>query len=249
MTKYNIQLFSLRNSFEKDIEGTLKALAEMGYDGVEFCDSVFEKIEAKELKRILDFYGLSPVSTHIGYEKLLDNINFYIDYLKEIGCMAVFCPWADVEDKQRADKVAKDFEKFSEKLIMNGISFGYHNHREEFKHEIENQTAFDYLVDKSGMLLLTELDLGHIAAVGKDTEEYIRKYAGKVTYLHLKQYEKADDNFKPSLLNSGIVDIKKCVQVGLLMGCEHFIVEYEHPVNSELEDAKENIEFLKGLKL
>ena len=248
MTKYNIQIYSVKNSFEKNIKETLKALAEMGYDGVEFCDRHFELIDANELKKLLNFYGLTPVSTHVGYEKLLNNIDFYIDYLKEIECNTIICPWLNDFTKENLDVYAKNLEKISEKLIMNGISFGYHNHRDEFKTEVDNQTAFDYLIENSGMLLLTELDLAHIAASGKDPEEYIRKYAGRVTFLHLKQYEKSGEEFKTSLLNNGIVDIEKCVRVGKLMGCEHFIVEYDSTVDGELEDAKENIKFLKGLK-
>lgn len=249
MTKYNIQLFSVRKSFEKDIKGTLKALSEMGYDGVEFYDGSFDIIEHENLKELLDFYGLTPVSVHIGYEKLLSNIDFYIDYLKKIECNMVVCPYCNPQDKSQADEIAKNFEMFSEKLIMHSISFGYHNHQNEFKIKVGEQTIFDYMIEKSGMLILTELDLGHIAAAGENAEEYIRKYAGRVTYLHLKQFEEKSGDFKVTTLENGIVDIKKCIEVGKLMGCEYFIVEQDNITNSELDDAKANIDFLKGLKL
>ena len=51
-----IQLYSVRDGMEKDFEGTLKKISELGYKGVEFA--VFFGHTAEEVKALLDKYGL-----------------------------------------------------------------------------------------------------------------------------------------------------------------------------------------------
>ena len=50
--KVGLQLFSVRNEMEKDMEDTLKRVKDMGYDNVEFA-GYFGKT-AEEVKELLD---------------------------------------------------------------------------------------------------------------------------------------------------------------------------------------------------
>ena len=59
-----MQLYSLRNEMEKDFYGTLEQVAQMGYDGVEFCG--FYDQPAEKIKDALDRLGLQAVSSHQG---------------------------------------------------------------------------------------------------------------------------------------------------------------------------------------
>ena len=79
-----IQLYSVRNTLKDDVEGTLKALKDMGYDGVEFagfCDKT-----ASELRELCDKIGLVPVSAHMTYPALCDEIDQRIDDFVTLGC-------------------------------------------------------------------------------------------------------------------------------------------------------------------
>ena len=60
--KIGLQLYSIRDEVEKDMESSLKAISEMGYDCVEFA-GFFGKT-AEEINKMLDKYGLEAVSTH-----------------------------------------------------------------------------------------------------------------------------------------------------------------------------------------
>ena len=62
--KVGIQLYGVRNSMKEDFEGTLKKLADMGYEYVEFA-GYFGR-SAEEIKAILDELGLKCVSVHQG---------------------------------------------------------------------------------------------------------------------------------------------------------------------------------------
>ena len=54
------QVYSARDDAQKDLFGTLKALKEMGYDGVEFAG--FYGHSAQEVRGMLDDLGLIGIS-------------------------------------------------------------------------------------------------------------------------------------------------------------------------------------------
>ena len=64
-----LQLYSIREDCARDLEGSIKAVAEMGYEGVEFA-GYYER-DADELKDLCAAYGLAVVGTHIGLDTLL----------------------------------------------------------------------------------------------------------------------------------------------------------------------------------
>src|ERR1700686_5077737 len=61
-----LELFSVRNELKKDSEGTVRAVAQMGYQGVEFYAPYFEWSESqtKQMRRLLDDLGIRCFSTH-----------------------------------------------------------------------------------------------------------------------------------------------------------------------------------------
>src|SRR3981081_4299196 len=61
-----LELYSVREGLKKDPEGTVRAVAQMGYQGVEFYAPYFEWSEAqtKQMRRLLDNLGIRCFSTH-----------------------------------------------------------------------------------------------------------------------------------------------------------------------------------------
>ena len=57
-----LELFSVRNELAEDVRGTIKAVAEMGYEGVEFAGQ--PQHSAEELKSLLDEFGLVCCGWH-----------------------------------------------------------------------------------------------------------------------------------------------------------------------------------------
>lgn len=58
--KYGIQLYTVRDDMERDFEGTLTRIAEIGYKAVEF-HSFYNK-SAAEVKQITDRIGIKVIS-------------------------------------------------------------------------------------------------------------------------------------------------------------------------------------------
>ena len=96
--KYGLQLFSVRDITEKDMEGALKAVAEMGYASVEFAG--FFDHPAEEIKGWLDQYGLTASGTHTGLWGLTDEVlEDVIAYHKAIGCKDIIIPFEPLKTK------------------------------------------------------------------------------------------------------------------------------------------------------
>ena len=56
----------MREELKKDPEGTLRAVSQMGYEGVEFYAPYFDWTESqtKQIKKLLDDLGIRCFSTH-----------------------------------------------------------------------------------------------------------------------------------------------------------------------------------------
>src|SRR3984893_10037304 len=61
-----LELYSVRNALKQDLEGTVRAVAQMGYKGVEFYAPYFDWTEAqtKQMRKLLDDLGIRCFSTH-----------------------------------------------------------------------------------------------------------------------------------------------------------------------------------------
>ena len=88
--RVGIQLYSLREAMAQDMDATLRAVAEMGYDCVEFA-GFFDK-PASEVKALCDKYHLTPISVHQGLAPYLqeDSAKEMVAYLKELGVKYYF---------------------------------------------------------------------------------------------------------------------------------------------------------------
>ena len=152
--KVGLQLYSVRDKMEQNMEETLKAVKEMGYDCVEFA-GYFGK-SAQEVKAILDKLGLECASVHQTYDVFLDNPDENIKYIKTLGAKFCAIPWMGIEDQKGYpgfEKAVEDIKKVASLLKENGITMLYHNHDFEFE-KFEDKYLFDWLYETVGLDLL-----------------------------------------------------------------------------------------------
>lgn len=271
--KVGIQLYSVRDDMEKDMDATLKAVADMGYDCVEFA-GYFGKT-AEEVKAMLNKYGLEAVSVHQGYDVFLEDEKANIDYLKTLGVKFCAIPWMDVKKHKGNDvypKTVEEITKVAKALKAAGIQMCYHNHDFEFG-KYEDKFLLDWLYeDIPADLLETEIDTCWVKYAGYDPCEYLKKYTGRVHIVHLKDftcksfaggpvYALIDDNgkegekaskedngfmFKP--VGSGIQDFPAIIDAAKAAGAEYIIVEQDQSdERPALEAAKMSRDYLKSI--
>ena len=130
--KYGLQMFSVRDVTEQDMEGALRQVAEMGYASVEFAG--FMGHPAEQIKAWLDQYGLEVSGTHTGMALLTDELlEETIAYHKAIGCKNIIVPYEKFATKADIDAFVDRVKVIEPKLKEAGITLQYHNHDHEFK--------------------------------------------------------------------------------------------------------------------
>ncbi|MFD1956241.1 sugar phosphate isomerase/epimerase family protein [Paenibacillus thailandensis] len=241
-----LQLFTLRNETEADMEGTLRKVAELGYEGVEFAG--YGGMEAEALRDLLQELNLKAIGAHIGLHLLRGNLDEEIRYLKTIGAQYAICPWLP-EDMRGADTwktLYAEFEQFGKRFREEGLAFAYHNHDFEFEVEVDGKPAFDALYDRIGSdLLKVEMDIGWVQFAGKDPFEYIDKYADRLPLLHLKDYRKVDGRIDTVELGRGELPLKRIAESASKAGVEWLIVEQDNCERPPLEAVAESMQWLK----
>lgn len=272
MGKYKIglQLYSVRDEMEKDMDATLKKVAEMGYDCVEFA-GYFDH-SAEEVKAMCEKYGLEPISVHQRYDVFLNDAENAVKYLKTLGVKYSAIPWQS-EWETRYDENVKEIKQVGKLLKDNGIQLLYHNHDFELTQKHGDKLVLDALysdVDKE--LLCPELDLCWVHYAGCDPVEYIKKYGDVEEVIHLKDFEcknlnagsvyglidntgkenakrdKESDGFEFRPIGHGRQNVKALFEAMEGTKIKYVIVEQDnHTVNSSLEDAKISIDYIRSI--
>lgn len=274
MLPIGLQLYSVRNEMEKDFAGTLKKVAEMGYDGVEFA-GLFGH-DAAEIKRLLAENGLVPVSAHVPLAEMLEDMDKVIAVYKEIGCKYIAIPYVDEKYRPGSpdySETLKTIAALGKKCSENGLVLMYHNHDFEFV-KIDGKYGLDVMYDTiPAEYLQTELDTCWVNVGGEEPAGYIEKYSGRTPVVHLKDFvmsgrekpkklyaligieddgeqaSEEDFSFKP--VGSGVQDMPSIIKASEKSGAKWLVVEQDNPDkgNTELSAAKKSIDFLRGLSL
>ncbi len=238
-----LQLYSVREDCAKDLPGTLEAVADMGYEGVEFAG--YYGRSAKELKQMLKKLGLKVAGTHTGMDTLLGaKLDETIEYNRVLGNKYLICPWLQKEGKAGWLEAAKQFTEVAAKIKPHRMKTGYHNHSHDFQ-PMDGSTAWDILFSNTPADVVMQLDLGNALHGGADPVPYIERYPGRSVTIHLKEYSKTNPS---ALVGEGDVPWDKvfrlCEKVG---GTKWYIVEYEIPGVPPLECVAKCLKNLRDM--
>lgn len=243
-----LQMYTLRDVTAVDFEGTLRKVAELGYEGVEFAG--YGDIGAENMRDLLQELNLKAIGSHISLQALETNLENEIAYLKTIGAQYAICPWLPVEarDTEAWRGHLTKFEAFGKRFREEGIAFAYHNHDFEFQVEIDGEIVFDALYDRiSPEYLQVEMDIGWVQYAGKDPLEYIKKYTNRLPLLHLKDFRAGEGNGIDTVeLGRGDLPLLPIIGAASEANVEWLIVEQDHCANPPLESVAESISWLKN---
>ena len=208
-----IQLYTLAPEIAKDLDGTLAAVAAMGYRAVEFPG--FLGRSGADIRKALDKVGLTCASAHIqpravGPDGGLDgDLNALADKLAAIGVKTAVAPILRVPDRYltsptpggvggllrrlavelTADdwKMNADFlNGVGKTLKARGLQVGYHNHNFEFA-PVGDTNGLEILLKNTDPDLVTfEIDVGWVQAAGADPIALMRRHKGRFTAMHVK---------------------------------------------------------------
>ncbi|REK74633.1 sugar phosphate isomerase/epimerase family protein [Paenibacillus paeoniae] len=250
MTRMGIglQMYTLRDVTAVDFEGTLRKVAALGYEGVEFAG--YGGIEAERMRDLLQELGLQAIGSHIGLHLLEGNLENEIAYLKTIGAKYAICPWLPQEarDAEAWRGHLVKFEQYGKRFREEGIAFAYHNHEFEFEVELDGQVVFDALYERiSPEYLQVEMDIGWVQYSGIDPVSYVKKYAGRLPLLHLKDFRSGEKGGQIDTveLGKGDLPLEAVIAAASESSVEWIIVEQDVCANPPLESVATSIEWLK----
>jgi sugar phosphate isomerase/epimerase len=182
------QLYTVReySRTPAEIAETLARVRKIGYRAVQV--SGIGKIEPAELRRILDGEGLRAVATHTALDRLVDETQAVLDEHRTLGADYCACPGLPVEmhNPDGYRKAAADLSRAGEFFSRHGLRLGYHNHAVELI-RYDGRTGLEILLDESDRRYLeAEIDTYWVAYAGGDPSAWCRRYAGRLTAVHLK---------------------------------------------------------------
>ena len=219
-----LQLYSLRGD-ERAFPVVIEAVAKLGYDGVEFAG--YRGLGADALSKVLDQTGLKCCGTHTALN-LLDKDNFQktVEFHQTLRTKFVIVPWVPESSRDSVEAIkgtADRFNALADQLKPHGLQIGYHAHGDDF-HKIGDTTSWDLLFAATKPEVIAQMDMGNCLDGGGDPYAAMRKLAGRLKTVHLKEHSK--DGKAP--IGEGDVRwdevFKICETTG---GTEWYVVEQE----------------------
>lgn len=239
--KLYAQMYSIREDNEKDFRASLKAIADMGYDGVEFAG--YYDVPLSELKAIMDELGLETLSAHVGLDLLQNDLDNQVSVLKELGAKYIVCPYTEMNSVESARAFAAILSEIGKKTAAEGLPLLYHNHNHEFLSD-QGSTPMEVFfgsVDKG--TVQQQPDVFWLQHAEVDVYDYLKAHEDRIKVVHLKQMENMAC-MKNVDAGSGIIDFKK---VMALSPNAYYVYEQEFSEKSVMEDMKKSIEYLRNL--
>jgi sugar phosphate isomerase/epimerase len=237
-----LELYSVREELKRDLEGTVRAVAQMGYQGVEFYAPYFEWSESqtKQMRKLLDDLGMRCFSTHNDSPCMsAEKIGRTRDMNLILGSKYVVMAWSDPKPGLDGWKaIADSLNAAADRLESSGLKAGYHNHQREFI-PVENQRPMEILAKNTKPSIMLQLDVGTCLEAGSDPVAWIRANPGRIRSFHLKDWSPEKAKGYSVLFGEGAAEWKNIFEAAESAGgVEYYLIEQEGSRFTELETAR-----------
>ena len=255
--------------------GIMKAIHEVGYNCVEISQFPMTPENVAAFQQACKDFGMTvssisaavaPMVPGMPGEYLCNEADFkkMVADAKALNCDMMrigMLPFTCMGSYEKAVEFAKEAEKYAVMLKEEGIDLYYHNHHVEFT-RYNGELLLDIMREHAPHLGF-ELDIHWIHRGGIDPIKFIKKYAGSVRLLHLKDYRIGElpvpegginvtdraaimefmkmftGNVEFAEVGEGTLDIPGCIEAGLESGAEFFLVEQDNTYGRDpLESLK-----------
>ncbi len=255
-----IQLYTLRNEIKNDVNATLKAVADAGYQQVE-C---YGFPDAQPMMKAAADNGLAIRSTHFQWDSVVNPDQKGVTPFSEIleaankaGLEHLVIPY--LADKNR--KTLDDYKllcdrcnRAAEEAKTAGVQLSYHNHSFEFEPMEGGKTGYDTMIKHFSPDMQFEVDVFWIQLGGRDPVDMIGKLKGRVSQLHLKDLNKnikapaysgiPDDAFEE--LGDGVIPMEPIIDAAKDAGVKICHVEQDHSPHP-IKSIQQSINYLGTL--
>jgi sugar phosphate isomerase/epimerase len=250
-----IELYSVRNELAKDLMGTVRAVAKMGYEVVEFFSPYYQWTPeyAKDVRKLLDDLNIRCISTHNGSNAFTpEGIDKAIELNQILGAKYVVMASAGgrVEGLDGWKGVAERLSQASEKFKPLNMRAGFHNHKMEFV-PIDGKRPMDVLAANTPKEVTLQLDVGTCVEAGADPIAWIKANPGRITSIHCKEWGAGagEDKGYRALFGEGDAPWLKIFDAAESVGgVEYYLIEQEGSRFPALETAERCLASFKKLR-
>jgi sugar phosphate isomerase/epimerase len=246
-----LQLYTLREQLEQDLEGTLRQVAQIGYKDLESAAGAkghYYGLKPREFASLVEGMGIKLRSSHVlpGTQKefpmtvptLTNGLQQLVDMAAESGQGYLVCAYLFESERQRLDQYKRHFELFNragEACKKAGITFAYHNHDFEFE-TLEGERPYDLMLAQTDPdLVKMELDLYWATKSGNDPVALFEQHPGRFPLWHVKDMDRTEKQFFTEVGN-GSIDFKRIFAQAEVAGMQHYFVEQDvtpgNPIDS-----------------
>ena len=237
--KMGLQLFSIRDAIAKDVQGTLKTVAKLGYQDLEIYgyegDTMkYYGLKAVDFKSLLDDLGLTTTSGHYSFSQYLNKpegeLMRYVDQsiagAKILGQPYITWPWLDPDSRsiEKFKSLTPLLNRIGERVTKAGLGFAYHNHDFEFiDHNGEN--GYDIIMRETDPALVKlQIDLYWTMHSSKLTPtQLFNKQPGRFVMWHIKDMDKKTRDYTE--LGNGSIDYTKILPEAAKAGLQYYYLE------------------------
>jgi sugar phosphate isomerase/epimerase len=229
-TRIGLMLYTTREACAHDFQGTLREIAEMGYQGVEVFD--LHEHEAAEVAAWLEELGLEACARHASLDAIEGQLPELAAEARTLGWRRVVVNWMDPSwlDERTLERLAAAAVAVADA----GLQLGYHNH------DAEVRTGF---LDRLPTGVFLELDAGWAWWAGADPVSLL----GRGPLVHIKDFRtRGERSFCPG--GDGAVGYERLAPAAVRAGVEWLLVEQdEADGSSELDGARRSLGALTAM--
>jgi sugar phosphate isomerase/epimerase len=264
----SIQLYTLRDLLAADLDGTLEALARIGFRRVEHA-GIPTGLTARQYRAKLDSFGLRATSGHMqadpldpnAWAKAIDDAHTLgqtyadISTIGLVGFDPVTGPLSYTKEAEWVDYIKK-INEVAHRTREAGLRFGMHNHFWEFAALVDSpKTGYDIvLANTDPKAVHFEIDL-YWAWFGHHDPALIAHYLqDRVPQFHVKDMQwigPRDSWLGPTTWadpGTGIIDFARIFAAKQHTEHVEFIIERDDAGQHALTTAKVGFDFLRRIR-
>lgn len=249
LERIGIQLYAVRREMQRDDEGTLRRLSEIGYREVEFAGYYGRSPE--QTRAMLERHRLTAPSTHIAYDAIVTGWDRALDDARARGHRIVTIPWLPADARKSVStwrEVASRLNRAGEAARARGLGFAYHNHDFEFT-RVDGVVPFELLIAETDPTLVDfQMDVFWLVKGGGDPLAYLRAHPARFSMLHIKDSSGPPEHRQVDV-GAGTIDFAGILRLDASQrrAIRHVFVEHDQPADA-MAFAKTSFDHLSAME-
>lgn len=230
--RFGVQTFTIRKEQKKNFLKSYLPLIKMGIADLEIARIDFNKKNALEIKKIIDEYGINPVSIQVKPKYVYSDIEGVVEFCEIVGCKNVvisMLPFKCILGSERKFYGFVDsLDEITDTYAKKGITLAYHHHNWEYIKLSNGKTRMQELLARTNKIKFVH-DTYWTARCGIDPEKQIREFGDRLLGIHLRDltFSKRFLDVLPrdTFIGDGVIDFKRVLATASKVGCKYFVIE------------------------